>query len=44
MEKLPDIFEEMVQSGKDPATIIKVRGLKQVSDVGVIYEVLLEHC
>ena len=28
------VFEEMVQSGKDPATIIKVRGLKQVSDEG----------
>ena len=26
------VFEEMVQSGKDPATIIEVRGLKQVSD------------
>ena len=28
------VFEEMVQSGKDPATIIEVRGLKQVSDEG----------
>ena len=26
------VFEEMVRSGKDPATIIEVRGLKQVSD------------
>ena len=26
------VFEEMVQSGEDPATIIEARGLKQVSD------------
>ena len=26
----------MVQSGKDPATIIEVRGLKQVSDEGAL--------
>ena len=30
------VFEEMVQSGKDPATIIEVRGLKQVSDEGAL--------
>ena len=30
------VFEEMVQSGKDPATIINVRGLKQVSDEGAL--------
>ena len=30
------VFEEMVQSGKDPATIIDVRGLKQVSDEGAL--------
>ena len=30
------VFEEMVQSGKDPATIIKVLGLKQVSDEGAL--------
>ena len=30
------VFEEMVQSGKDPATIIEFRGLKQVSDEGAL--------
>ncbi|MBT7204758.1 MAG: Asp-tRNA(Asn)/Glu-tRNA(Gln) amidotransferase subunit GatB [Deltaproteobacteria bacterium] len=35
------VFEEMVQSGKDPATIIEFRGLKQVSDKGAL-RVLLE--
>ena len=30
------VFEEMVQSGKDPATVIEVRGLKQVSDEGAL--------
>ena len=30
------VFEEMMQSGKDPATIIEVRGLKQVSDEGAL--------
>ncbi|MDA0855574.1 MAG: Asp-tRNA(Asn)/Glu-tRNA(Gln) amidotransferase subunit GatB [Proteobacteria bacterium] len=30
------VFEEMVQSGKDPATIIEVQGLKQVSDEGAL--------
>jgi aspartyl-tRNA(Asn)/glutamyl-tRNA(Gln) amidotransferase subunit B len=30
------VFEEMVQSAKDPATIIEVRGLKQVSDEGAL--------
>ena len=30
------VFEEMVQSGKDPATIIEIRGLKQVSDEGAL--------
>ncbi|MGB0706759.1 MAG: Asp-tRNA(Asn)/Glu-tRNA(Gln) amidotransferase subunit GatB [bacterium] len=30
------VFEEMVQSGKDPATIIEVRGLRQVSDEGAL--------
>ena len=30
------VFEEMVQSGKDPAKIIEVRGLKQVSDEGAL--------
>jgi aspartyl-tRNA(Asn)/glutamyl-tRNA(Gln) amidotransferase subunit B len=30
------VFEEMVHSGKDPATIIEVRGLKQVSDEGAL--------
>ena len=30
------VFEEIVQSGKDPATIIEVRGLKQVSDEGAL--------
>ena len=30
------VFEEMVKSGKDPATIIEVRGLKQVSDEGAL--------
>ena len=30
------VFEEMVQSGKDPATIIGVRRLKQVSDEGAL--------
>lgn len=30
------VFEEMVQSGKDPATIIEVHGLKQVSDEGAL--------
>ena len=30
------VFEEMVQSGKDPSTIIEVRGLKQVSDEGAL--------
>ncbi len=30
------VFEEMVQSGKDPAAIIEVRGLKQVSDEGAL--------
>ncbi|MDG2195784.1 MAG: Asp-tRNA(Asn)/Glu-tRNA(Gln) amidotransferase subunit GatB [SAR324 cluster bacterium] len=35
------VFDEMVQSGKDPATIIEFRGLKQVSDKGAL-RVLLE--
>ena len=30
------VFEEMVKSGKDPATIIEVQGLKQVSDEGAL--------
>ena len=30
------VFEEMVQSGKDPATIIEIQGLKQVSDEGAL--------
>ncbi len=30
------VFEEMVRSGKDPATIIEARGLKQVSDEGAL--------
>ena len=30
------VFEEMVQSGKDPATIIEAQGLKQVSDEGAL--------
>jgi aspartyl-tRNA(Asn)/glutamyl-tRNA(Gln) amidotransferase subunit B len=30
------VFEEMAQSGKDPATIIEVQGLKQVSDEGAL--------
>ena len=30
------VFEEIVQSGKDPATIIEDRGLKQVSDEGAL--------
>ena len=30
------VFEEMVQSGEDPATIIEARGLKQVSDEGAL--------
>ena len=34
------IFEEMVQSGEDPATIIEARGLKQVSDEGALRRLL----
>ena len=34
------VFEEMVQSGKDPAIIIEVRGLKQVSDEGALRSLL----
>ena len=34
------VFEEMVQSGKDPATIIEARGLKQVSDEGALRRLL----
>ena len=34
------VFEEMVQSGEDPATIIETRGLKQVSDEGVLRRLL----
>ena len=34
------VFEEMVQSGKDPATIIEVRGLKQVSDEDALRSLL----
>ena len=34
------VFEEMVQSGEDPATIIETRGLKQVSDGGVLGRLL----
>ena len=34
------VFEEMVQSGEDPATIIEARGLKQVSDEGVLRRLL----
>ena len=30
------VFEEMVKSGKDPATIIEVQELKQVSDEGAL--------
>ena len=40
------VFEEIVQSGKDPATIIEVRGLKQVSDEGALrglLEILLNN-
>ena len=40
------VFEEMVQSGEDPATIIEARGLKQVSDEGALrrlLETLLEN-
>ena len=40
------VFEEIVQSGKDPATIIEVRGLKQVSDEGALrglLEILLDN-
>ena len=34
------VFEEMVQSGEDPATIIEARGLKQVSDEGALRRLL----
>jgi len=34
------VFEEMVQSGEDPATIIEARGLKQVSDEGTLRRLL----
>ena len=34
------VFEEMVQSGEDPATIIETRGLKQVSDEGALRRLL----
>ena len=34
------VFEEMVQSGEDPAMIIEIRGLKQVSDEGALRRLL----
>ena len=34
------VFEEMVQSGEDPAMIIETRGLKQVSDEGALRRLL----
>ena len=34
------VFEEMVQSGEDPAIIIETRGLKQVSDEGALRRLL----
>ena len=31
-----DVFEAMIETGKDPATIVEERGLKQVTDTGAI--------
>ena len=31
-----DVFEAMVETGKDPATIVNERGLRQVTDTGAI--------
>ena len=31
-----DVFEAMVETGKDPATIVEEKGLKQVTDTGAI--------
>ena len=31
-----EVFEAMVETGKDPATIVEERGLRQVTDTGAI--------
>ncbi|MEI7713843.1 MAG: Asp-tRNA(Asn)/Glu-tRNA(Gln) amidotransferase subunit GatB [Rhodospirillales bacterium] len=31
-----DVFEAMIETGKDPATIVEEKGLKQVTDTGAI--------
>ena len=37
-----DVFAEMFTSGKDPATIVDEKGLKQVTDTGAIEKVINE--
>ena len=37
-----DVFAEMFTSGKDPATIVEEKGLKQVTDTGAIEKVINE--
>ena len=36
------VFEAMLETGKDPATIVEERGLKQTSDTGAIEAVITE--
>ena len=31
-----DVFDEMFESGKDPAAIVEAKGLKQITDTGAI--------
>jgi aspartyl-tRNA(Asn)/glutamyl-tRNA(Gln) amidotransferase subunit B len=37
-----EVFAEMYKSGKDPATIVDEKGLKQVTDVGAIEKIIDE--
>lgn len=35
-----DVFEEMVEKGKDPQVIVEEKGLRQITDIGEIEEVI----
>ena len=37
-----DVFSEMCETGKDPAEIVEAKGLKQVSDIGELEELIDE--
>ena len=35
-----DVFKEMVETGKEPADIIKAKGLEQISDEGALDDII----